>query len=217
MKKYDTVIFDLDGTLLNTLEDITDSVNFALALHDFPLRKKAEVRSFIGDDNAYLIERSIPNGLDNPLFEKCLADFRDHYFKNMQNKTDAYSGIIELLGKLSKAGYKLAIVSNKSDNAVKKLNEVYFGKYIKAAFGISKNVLKKPAPDIVFQVLKELRSTADKAVFVGDSEVDVETAKNSGIIIVGVTWGFRDRGVLEQKGADYIIDRPQDLLKIIAE
>ena len=215
MKKYDTVIFDLDGTLLNTLEDLTDSVNFALALYNFPSRKMAEIRSFVGNGVARLMELSIPDGLNNPQYRKCLEDFRNHYSKNVQNKTSAYNGIMELLRQLSKKEYKIAIVSNKFDEAVKDLNQIYFAEYIKVAIGESENVSKKPAPDTVFKALEELGSTADKAIYVGDSEVDVETAKNSRIICVGVTWGFRDREILEEKGADYIIESPQELLKII--
>jgi phosphoglycolate phosphatase len=215
MKRYDTVIFDLDGTLLNTLDDLTDSVNYALALHGFPCRKMDEIRSFVGNGVANLMELSISGGLDNPKYENCLADFRSHYSGNLQNKTDAYEGIMELLEQLSKEDYKLAIVSNKFDKAVKGLNKVYFGEYIKVAIGESEGICKKPAPDTVLKALEELGSTADKAVYVGDSEVDAQAAKNSGIMFVGVTWGFRDREVLEQEGADYIIDRPQELLKVI--
>lgn len=215
MKKYDTVIFDLDGTLLNTVEDLADSVNFALTLHGFPCRKLAEVRSFVGNGIARLMELSIPDGINNSQYEKCLADFRHHYSMNMQNKTEAYRGIMELLGQLSKENYKIAIVSNKFDKAVKELSQVYFGEFIKVAIGESENVAKKPAPDTVFKALEELDATANKAVYVGDSEVDVKTAKNSGVICIGVTWGFRDREVLEEKGADYIIDNPLELLEII--
>ncbi len=215
MKKYDTVIFDLDGTLLNTLEDLTDSVNYALGLYGFPCRRIDEIRSFIGNGAANLMGLSITGGFDNPHYEKCLADFRSHYSGNLQSKTGAYSGIMELLEQLSKEGYKLAIVSNKFDTAVKNLNQVYFGEYIKVAIGESEGVSKKPAPDTVHKALSELSAAADKAIYVGDSEVDAKTAKNSGIIFVGVTWGFRDREVLEQEGADYIIERPQELLKII--
>lgn len=215
MKKYDTVIFDLDGTLLNTLDDLTDSVNYALEVNNFPSRTIAEVRSFVGNGVARLMELSIPNGLENPMYEKCLADFRNHYSENIQNKTGTYKGILELLKELSKQNYKLAIVSNKFDSAVKGLNQIYFKEYIKVAIGESKNVFKKPAPDTVFKALEELCSTTDKAVYVGDSEVDVKTSKNSGLICIGVTWGFRDREVLEEEGADYIIDSPEELLKII--
>ena len=138
MKEYDTIIFDLDGTLLNTLEDLTDSVNFALALYGFPCRKMSEIRSSIGNGVARLMELSIPDGLDNAQYEKCLADFSKHYLGNMQNKTNAYKGIMELLWQLSKENYKIAIVSNKSDKAVKGLNKIYFGEYIKVAIGESK-------------------------------------------------------------------------------
>lgn len=215
MKKYDTVIFDLDGTLLNTLEDLTDSVNFALTLHGFPCREISEIRSFVGNGVARLMELSTPDGINNPKYEKCLEDFRQHYSGNMQNKTNMYEGIMELLKQLSKKNYKIAIVSNKFDAAVKKLNRIYFGEYIKVAIGESENVSKKPAPDTVFKALEELGSIASKSVYVGDSEVDVKTAKNSGIVCIGVTWGFRGREVLEERGADYIIDKPEELLKII--
>jgi phosphoglycolate phosphatase len=216
MKKYDTILFDLDGTLLDTIEDITDSVNYVLALYNFPSRSIAEIRRFVGGSAAHLIELSIPDGLNNPQFEKCLAAFRQHYLRNMQNKTGVYKGIPQLLGQLAKLNYKMAIVSNKFDNAAKELTEVYFGDYIKVALGESENISKKPAPDIVFKALEALGSIADKTIYVGDTEVDVKTAKNAGVVIIGVTWGFRDREVLEQEEADYIIDSPQELLKILS-
>lgn len=216
MKRYDTVIFDLDGTLLNTLEDLTDSVNYALTLNSLPIRKITDIRKFVGNGIARLIELCIPDGLGNPKFEKCLSDFRSHYSANMQNKTGAYSGVQELLKQLSKENYKLAIVSNKFDKAVKDLNLIYFGEYIKTAIGESKNISRKPAPDTVFKALEELAASSDKAIYVGDSEVDVKTAKNSKLTSVGVTWGFRDREVLKQEGADYIVDKPEELLKLLA-
>ena len=215
MKKYDTVIFDLDGTLLNTLEDLADSVNYALALHGFPCRRIDEVRSFVGNGVGNLMRLSVYGGLDNPHYEKCLADFRSHYSQNLQNKTAPYEGIMCLLEQLSREGYKLAIVSNKFDKAVKGLNSTYFGEYIKVAIGEAEGVSRKPAPDTVVKALKELGASADKAVYVGDSEVDIQTARNSGISFVGVTWGFRGREVLEQEGAELIIERPQELLEIL--
>lgn len=215
MNKYDTVIFDLDGTLLNTLEDLADSVNYALTLHGFPCREITEVRSFAGNGIARLIELSVPGGINNLRYKECLADFRSYYLKNMQNKTGAYEGIMDLLEQLSKEGYKIAIVSNKFDAAVKNLNHAYFGKYIKIAIGESIDVLKKPAPDTVFKALEKLGSIAARAVYVGDSEVDAETSKNAGITFVGVSWGFRDREVLEKIGVPYIIDKPLELLKIL--
>lgn len=215
MKKYDTIIFDFDGTLLDTLKDLMSSVNFVLNKYDFPCRNIDEIRGFVGNGVARLIELSIPEGLNNPKYEECLVDFRNHYSVNMQNNTDSYEGINEILEQLSKEGYKIGVASNKFDEALKELNKVYFGKYIKVAIGQSEKLRKKPAPDIVFKVLEELGSTVDKAIYVGDSEVDVKTAKNSGLICVGVTWGFRDKEVLKQEGADYIIDKPKQLFKII--
>lgn len=217
LKKYDTVIFDLDGTLLNTLDDLTDSVNHALALFDFPCRSIAEIRSFVGNGVGRLMELSIPDGLNNPHFEQCLSDFRTHYSKNMWNKTGAYEGMMELLCQLAKEHFKMAVVSNKFDSAVKELIQDYFGEYIKVAIGESKNVSRKPAPDTVLKALEQLGSAPEKAVYVGDSEVDVKTAKNAGLVCVGVTWGFRDREVLEREGADYIIDKPDELLKVIRD
>lgn len=215
MKKYNTVIFDLDGTLLDTLADLTDSLNYALGKYGLPGRKPAEVRSFVGNGVARLVELAIPGGRNHPHYGSCLADFRKHYAENMQNKTMPYQGIRELLEELSRNGFKLGIVSNKFDQAVKGLNRFYFGAYVKVAIGESPNIQRKPAPDTVLKALAELGATANQAVYVGDSEVDVKTAHNSGLICVGATWGFRDRTVLEREGADYIIDQPQELLPIL--
>lgn len=215
MGKYDTIIFDMDGTLLNTLEDLTDSVNYALNIYGFKTRTIEEVRSFVGNGVARLMELAVPDGLDNPKFKECLADFREHYEKNMQNKTRPYDGILDLLKELTDKGYKLAIVSNKFDIAVKGLAAFYFGDYVKIAIGESKTVAKKPAPDSVFKALEELGSTVENAIFVGDSEVDLKTAKNAGLKCISVTWGFCDREVLIQKEADFIIDNPKEVLKII--
>ncbi len=217
MRKYDTIIFDLDGTLLNTLEDLTNSVNFSLARYDFPPRTVAEVRKFVGNGVARLMELSVPDGTEHLDLKTCLDEFRSHYTANMQNKTQAYDGIHELLCDLDRAGYKMAVVSNKFDTAVKALCSEYFGRFIKAAVGESEGVLKKPSPDAVFKALEELGSAANQAVYVGDSEVDVETAKKAGLEFIGVTWGFRDRAVLEQKGAEFVIDKPCELLKVLSD
>jgi len=216
MKKYDTVIFDMDGTLLDTLEDISDSINHVLKIYGFPIRKTSDLRSFLGNGAAQLMELAIPGGISNPQFGTCLKDYCNHYQENLQNKTCVYEGVISLLQQLSLGGYKIGIVSNKPDKAVKELSGLYFREYAKVAIGETDGIARKPAPDTVLKAMEELGSTTDKTIYVGDSEVDVETAKNCGIKCVGVTWGFRDREVLEQKGADYIIDRPQELLKILA-
>lgn len=212
MKKYDTVIFDLDGTLLNTLDDLMDSVNFALKMNGFPFRTYEEVRSFVGNGVENLIKLCVPEGTNDTQVKHCLADFRLYYSDNVQNKTAPYMGVMGLLKQLYEENYKLAIISNKFDKAVKALNKIYFEEFIKVALGETENVPKKPAPDMMFSVLKELGSSTDKAVFVGDSEVDAKTAKNAGVTFVGVTWGFRDREVLEREGASHIINEPQELL-----
>lgn len=215
IKKYDTIIFDLDGTLLDTLEDIKDSVNYAMAVFGFPKRSIEEIKSFVGNGAGKLIELAIPNGINNTLYKECLKVFQDHYSKNMQNKTVPYNGIKELLAELRNRGFKMAVVSNKFDSAVKELVKGFLGDYIKVAIGESENVSRKPAPDTVIKALAELESVPDKAVYVGDSEVDVMTARNSNLICIGVTWGFRTREVLEKERAQYIIDEPHQLLSIL--
>jgi phosphoglycolate phosphatase len=211
MRKFDTVIFDLDGTLLNTLDDLADSVCFTMALFGYPSRTVAEVRDFVGNGVGRLIGLSIPGGTGNPDYKACLEEFRRHYDRNMLNKTKPYDGIMALLRDLDAHGFKMAVVSNKFDTAVKELCRVCFGELIPVAIGESVCVPKKPAPDIVTEALKALGAPPGRAVYVGDSEVDAETAKNAGIPFIGVTWGFRDRCVLEKEGADFIIDKPGEL------
>jgi len=184
-------------------------------VYGFPERSLEEIRTFVGNGVGKLIERAIPDGIENPLYKECLKVFQDHYSKNMQNKTAPYNGIKELLAELKDRGFKMAVVSNKFDSAVKKLVKEFFGDYIKVAIGESENVSRKPAPDTVIKALAELGSAPDKAVYVGDSEVDVMTAKNSKLTCIGVTWGFRTREVLEKEGAQYIIDEPHQLLSIL--
>lgn len=210
-----TVIFDLDGTLLNTLEDLKDSTNFALKQHGYSQKSLSQIRSFVGNGVKKLIERSIPQGYDNPDFEDCLKVFKDHYSQNMYNKTGPYDEILELLGALKKRGIKIAVVSNKFDSAVKELCKKYFPSFIDVAIGESENVRKKPAPDSVFRAMELLGADALHSVYVGDSEVDAQTSKNASLKCVGVTWGFRDKEVLKAEGADYIIDSPMLLIEVI--
>lgn len=215
MTGVNTIIFDLDGTLLNTLDDLADSVNFALREHGLPERSAEEVRSFVGNGVRRLMQLSVPGGLDNPQFESCLEAFREYYSKNMNNRTRPYDGIMELLAELARNGYKLAIVSNKFDRAVKGLAKEFFGDYIKVAIGESGGVRRKPEPDCVFEALRELSAVAGEAICVGDSEVDVKTAKNAALPCIGVTWGFRSRELLAAEGADHIIDGPMELMKLL--
>ncbi|HWQ30745.1 MAG TPA: HAD-IA family hydrolase [Negativicutes bacterium] len=215
MKNIKAIIFDLDGTLLNTLDDLADSVNYALRQFGFPERSLEEVRIFVGNGVRNLMKRAVPGGFDNPRFEDCLNAFREYYSKHLNSRTKPYEGIIDLLSELDRGKYKMAIVSNKFDSAVKELTREFFSAYIPVAIGESGGVRKKPEPDCVFEALKELGTEASCAVYVGDSEVDVETARNAGLLCIGVTWGFRSRELLTEKGAEYIIDTPMELMKLL--
>lgn len=213
--QFNTAVFDLDGTLLNTLDDLTDSVNHVMSAHGFPLHTADEVRCYVGNGVPLLIERAVPAGTDEETYAQCLAGFKAHYEKNMYHKTGPYSGIPELLAALQAHGIRMAVVSNKFDAAVKGLCRRYYGDYIHVAIGERAGVRKKPAPDSVFAALRELGSTPQEALYIGDSDVDIHTARNAGLVSVGVTWGFRDRALLEREGARYIIDTPAQLLDII--
>ncbi len=213
--KYNTVIFDLDGTLLNTLEDLTDSVNYALDKSGYPLRTIEEVRQFVGNGVKVLMNLAVPKKTSPEDTAKCLEIFRKHYSGNLQNKTRPYDGIYDLLKALKEKGVKLAIVSNKYDFAVKALCRDYYNEFIHVAIGESQGVAKKPAPDTVYTVLKELKASREQAVYVGDSDVDVHTAHNAGLKCVGAAWGFRSREILKAEGADFIIDKPEELLNYL--
>lgn len=199
--KYKAVIFDLDGTLLDTIYDLYSSANYALTINNMPERSLDEVRRFVGNGVRLLIERAVPGGADNPLFDKVFQDFKKHYGVHCKDTTKPYDGIIDILNILKKSNIKTAIVSNKIDSAVKALNEEYFGGLIPVAIGEKENIRKKPAPDTVMEALRLLGCGADEAVYVGDSEVDVETARNCNMDSVSVTWGFRDVQTLIEAGA----------------
>lgn len=216
MKK--TVIFDLDGTLLNTLDDLADSTNYALSKFGYPTRTIEEVRQFVGNGVAKLIERAIPDGKNNPNFEKCLSIFKENYAQNMYNKTAPYNGIIEMLSNLKSKGIKIAVVSNKFDLAVKELCKKYFEGFIDFAAGEneSQGIKKKPAPDTVISVLNEFNFAPEDAVYVGDSDVDIMTAKNSKMPCISVTWGFRDEKFLLENGATILINAPSEIYNHLA-
>lgn len=212
-----TVIFDLDGTLLNTLEDLKDSTNYALNKFGYPSRTIEEIRCFVGNGVKKLIERAIPNGLENQDFEACLALFKQNYSENMYNNTAPYNGILEILSLLKNDNYKTAVVSNKFDNAVKELCKKYFDGLIDIAIGQSETIPQKPAPDSVFKAIQELNSCHCDCIYVGDSEVDVQTAKNANLPCIGVTWGFRSKDVLQNEGCKFIIDKSCDIIKLVKE
>ena len=209
----DAVIFDLDGTLLYTLEDLHKSTNFALKKFGFKERSIDEVRSFVGNGVKKLMERCIPDGEANPDFSACLAVFKEHYDCISDASTRPYDGIIELLEKLNAENIECAVVSNKYDTAVKQLCRKYFGDKIKIAAGESDKVRKKPAPDSVLKVIEELN--AHNVVYVGDSEVDIQTAHNAKIPCISVAWGYKDIDFLKKNNAKCIVNTVDELYCII--
>ena len=215
MKKYDTVIFDLDGTLLNTLEDLADAVNFVMRKNHYPQRTLDEVRRFVGNGIRRLMELAVPEHVSETEFEQVFEEFKSYYTEHCQIKTCAYKGIMQLLEALYEKGYAMAIVSNKNHAAVCELNEIYFKDYIEVAIGQKDGIRKKPAPDTVVQALKELGKTKERAVYVGDSEVDFATAKNSGMDCVLVTWGFRNLDELKGFTPTALIDQAEQLLEVL--
>ncbi len=216
MKKYDTVIFDLDGTLLNTLEDLADAVNYVMEKNGFPKRTLEEVRHFVGNGIRRLMEQAVPEHVTRNEFERVFEEFRSYYTEHCQIKTRAYDGIMSLLEKLYKKQYAIAIVSNKNHAAVCELNDIYFQEYISTAIGQKDGIRKKPAPDTVLQALKELGKNVENAIYVGDSEVDFATAKNSGMDCVLVTWGFRTTEELAEFRPKAFINQPEELLAVLA-
>lgn len=215
MKLYDTVIFDLDGTLLNTLDDLADSVNYALEKEGMPLRSREEVRCFVGNGVRRLMELAVPGGEYNPQFEEIFLVFKEHYAKHCNDQSGPYPHIMEMLKKLRERGYKLAIVSNKYYDAVQQLKELYFADYITAAMGEMEGIRKKPAPDMVEKALLDLGSSRSCSVYVGDSEVDIATAQNAGMDVIAVTWGFRTKEEQKRAGGSVFADDPLDILDLI--
>ena len=212
---FDTLIFDLDGTLINSLEDLKDSTNYALKNFGYEEKSLEEIRNYVGDGVKKLIERALPDGINNTKFDECLDIFKTHYKSNMFNKTKPYPQIIDMLKELKKNNIKTGVVSNKFDTAVKEICTIYFKDLIDTAMGESKNIKKKPAPDSVLQTIKLLKSTPEKSVLIGDSEVDIQTAKNAGIKSIGVCWGFRSKQILQDNHADYIVETPKEIIELV--
>lgn len=213
--KYKTVIFDLDGTLLYTLEDLYQSVNAALSSHHLPTRTIEEVCHFIGNGVAVLMHRSAPAGTSEEEISELLAIFRRHYLEHMYDHTRPYDGIMEMLSGLFHAGIQTAIVSNKLDEATKQMNNRYFAPQITVAIGAPPDK-KKPHPYSVFTAMELLNAIPSETVYVGDSDVDVLTAQNAGIDCIGVSWGYRGREFLANLGVEMIVDSPKELLELLA-
>lgn len=215
--KKDTVIFDLDGTLLDTLDDLADSVDSVMKAFGWPSHTREEIRGYVGNGVRKLVERSVPDGEENPRFEEAFAFFKSTYAQNCNVKTHLYDGVEETVNALVSKGYKLAVVSNKNDENVKTLCAHYFGESIPFAFGQNDYMRKKPAPDLTEHAINVLKSEKGRVVYVGDSQIDAETALNTGIDCVLVSWGFRDRDVLEPLRSIAVIDAPCELLRVLGE
>ena len=214
---YKAVLFDMDGTLLDTLEDLCDSTNHALAQMGYPLRGIEEIRRFIGNGAEKQIRRAVPEGTSEGKIMETLAAFRAYYQDHCQIKTKVYDGLLDVLSELKEKGVKMAVVSNKPDAAVKKLSREYFGDRLDYAIGPSDGVRCKPYPDMAEEALKALGIAKKDAVFVGDSEVDVQTGLNAGLDVIAVSWGFRSREVVIEAGASKIADNASELEKLILE
>jgi phosphoglycolate phosphatase len=223
---FKTYIFDLDGTLLDTLQDLAASVNHALRTHGMPEHSIDDVRRFVGNGVRRLMERAVPGGSDNPQFDVVFADFRQHYMRHSLDTTRPYDGIPELIGELKRRGCRLAVVSNKMMAATQELVRHFFPE-IDVAIGEheASGIRRKPAPDTVYEALRQLEGatdaigdsdvvTAHDAVYVGDSDVDIATARNAGLPCISVLWGFRDRDFLTAHGATTFAAKPSDILAI---
>lgn len=214
MNSFSTYIFDLDGTLLDTLGDLAASVNYALRTHGMPEHSVDDVRRFVGNGVRKLMERAVPDGADNPRFDAAFATFRQHYMAHSLDTTRPYEGIPEALEALKARGCHLAVVSNKMMAATQELCRHFFPDTIEVAIGEDEaaGIRRKPAPDTVFAALKALGVGKENAVYVGDSDVDIQTACNAGLPCISVLWGFRDRDFLISHGAQTFITHPAELL-----
>ncbi len=211
MNKFDAVVFDMDGTILDTVNDLADAMNHALEAVGCPKRPVSDARRFLGNGYERLMRLVLPEGTEEAVVQKSLAAFREYYLVHCKDTTKPFPGIRELLAALKSRGVKTAVVSNKIDGACRELASKHFPGLLDAAVGERPGVRKKPAPDTVETVLSELGVPEERAVYVGDTEVDVETAQNAGIPSIIVTWGFRDRPYLETLGADAMADTPEEL------
>lgn len=212
---YRAILFDLDGTLLDTLDDLRDACNYALSRVGEPPRSREEIRRFVGNGLGKLVERAVPGGRAHPRFGEALAVMQRYYAAHSQINTRPYPGVPSLLEGLKGEGYALAVVSNKPDRAVKELSARYFGGALAVSIGEREGVRRKPAPDTALEALRLLGAGRAEALYVGDSEVDIGTARNAGLDCLCVTWGFRERETLAAAGANAFADTPEDVLAFV--
>lgn len=214
---YKLAIFDLDGTLLDTLEDLMNSTNFALEKNGLPLRTYAEIRSIVGHGIRNLIDRAVPERTEKSVADSVFEEFKEHYKVHCADLTRPYPGVCELLGRLRDAGVRVAVISNKADKAVQDLMHVYFEGLVDIARGEIQGIPRKPAPDGVLKLMGEFGMKREETVYIGDSDVDLATANNSGIDHIIVTWGFRDRDLLISAGAKVLADNTDSVFDLICD
>ena len=214
--KYEAILFDMDGTILDTLEDLTDAVNHVLKGNGEPVHTMDEIRSFVGNGMKKLMERAVPGGAGHPDFDRMFKEYQEYYPPHSRIKTKPYDGILNVMDECSRRGIKLGIVSNKQQPAVKELAEYYFPDRVMAAVGDAEGREVKPAPDACMEAMKQMGADPDKTLYIGDSDVDALTAQNSGIDCLLVTWGFRGRELLEKQTCIGLIDRPEEILSYLS-
>lgn len=210
-KAYSTYIFDLDGTLLDTLTDLTNSTNYAVQSLGFEPHSREQVCSFVGNGIKKLMQRALPKNISDEDFNKAFETFKAHYKQHCSDNTKPYDGIIDMLKTLRKCGKKIAVVSNKADFAVRELCKDYFGGLIDICIGEKEGVRKKPAPDTVISAMDALGSKPQECVYIGDSDVDIQTAANSGLDCISVLWGFRSEEFLCGHGAKVYAQTPREI------
>ncbi|MCQ2520304.1 MAG: HAD family hydrolase [Lachnospiraceae bacterium] len=208
-------IFDMDGTILNTIEDITNAVNYILKKNNFPARTVDEVKFFVGNGLMKTLQRSVPEGTGQTIVDELFPEFIEYYKSNSNICTKPYDYIADVIRKLKKAGKHTAVVSNKRDEAVKELCEVFFLNCFEMALGDMEGVPRKPEPNMVYNVIEHFGIPKEKVVYIGDSDVDIKTAENAGVDCIAVSWGFRDKAFLQEHGASTIIDNPKQLLELL--
>ncbi len=215
--KYTAVLFDLDGTLLDTLNDLAASANHALNNMRFPLRTKEEIRSFVGNGIEMLLRQCAPSNCDEKTFQQLHTLFKEHYARHHTDHTLPYPGILPMLNKLRAEDYKTAVISNKRDDAVQSLCNTFLPGCFDTTLGETEVFARKPAPDMLKEVMKRLCVSSESCLYIGDSEVDVYTAQNAGTDFLGVGWGFRTREQLIDAGAEHIISSPEELVSFLAK
>ena len=213
--KYEAIVFDLDGTLLYTLEDLRDSVNYALAAHNLPQQTMEQINAHVGNGVRRLVEQSISDGENHPGFEEIFAMFKEHYARHCCDKTRPYDGIIPVLEKLKAEGIRTAVITNKFQSAAEDVCDRYFPGLLTKVFGEIPGTPRKPAPDIVFKALAALNVPLEKAIMFGDSETDEKTAQNAKIDHYAVLWGFRSRKQLEIAGARRFLEKPEEIVSVV--